>query len=692
MIGFLVAGALAGTAAVAWPLYLHLRRRRKPVVQVVPSLHLFATATKRARVRLFEQLPLMLARALFLLAGALLVSQPYLSSARDLPLPRLQSSGKEDRCVGVLLDDSLSSLHGPAGDTRLDRGVRWLKREIGSLDERTRVTIALTSLPYPTRPMRRDRALELLGRARTVPRRGDAPRSLARLVERLAGLSGAVVVAAPRDGELWRDLAEGTDLERATSIHFLDTTATRLGWHIHSIERASAGAGGSAWTCNFAGDVSAMARGVLTVANQEDREWHYEITAHDAQRGKLGFLLPRCEDSGWYVARASDRGHAWHTWHFGGGGGTRGVARGVTIMRRATREALAVEKLVTAALMAARPESPLHHVDTDSPPDPLPDTGAVVCIGPPPAAGATCAWIESVLACGGRVLTVPTGARTPARAPGAPGADLPAWGAARAATRAEIVPLKGDAGSTGEAGRIAGVLVRGLNEANYDAVCPLEVREGEEIVLATSSNTPFLVARSFPAGGRSWTLATPLSVAEDGLAGHGAFPLLVDRLLFGEGEEKPVQTGQVEVGHTVDLREWFAPVTAPGVVVTPHGVRQEIARVDGPPVWTNVASPGAYLFKAGESLRARLANYPRLDRDVSFSRERWETRRPNSRATWLETSDRLPRAFVTIAATRDDDDPGRYDLTGVAMALVTFALVTEGALLLWCWRRKVTHE
>ncbi|MHC4501712.1 MAG: BatA domain-containing protein, partial [Planctomycetota bacterium] len=261
MVGFLAAGVLGGLVAIGWPLYLHLRKRQKPVVQMIPSLRLFDTAKRLTRFTLFERIILLAARVLFLVFLCLLLAQPYFETERHLSLPRLDERSA-DCCVGLLLDDSLTALHGPVGETRLDMSRTWFRKQLGELPARARVTIALASFPYPTRPMSKAGASELLDRVRVIPRAGRAAKGLARLHEQLRGKKGAIVVAAPRDGALWQDLSEGTDLESAAKVYFVDTTDRRLSWLIESIEPAShsgGGDGGDGWVLNLLGDPEAMA-------------------------------------------------------------------------------------------------------------------------------------------------------------------------------------------------------------------------------------------------------------------------------------------------------------------------------------------------------------------------------------------------------------------------------------------------
>ena len=162
MIGFLAAGALGGIVTVGWPVYLHLRRRQKPRVQVVPSLLLFAHAPRPSRLSVFERIVLLVARAMFLVLLWAMVSQPYVETHLHLPLPQIGEEDLEECLIGIVLDDGLTSLHGPEGETRLDASRRWLRARIRGLPEHARVSVAFTSFPHPTRPMSAPRALPTL--------------------------------------------------------------------------------------------------------------------------------------------------------------------------------------------------------------------------------------------------------------------------------------------------------------------------------------------------------------------------------------------------------------------------------------------------------------------------------------------------------------------------------------------------
>ena len=87
MFGFLFSGALFGLATIGWPIYLHFRKNRNAQIQVVPSLRIFGFSRKRVQRLRLQQLLVLLARILVLLALFLLVAQPFCRTIRTLPLP-----------------------------------------------------------------------------------------------------------------------------------------------------------------------------------------------------------------------------------------------------------------------------------------------------------------------------------------------------------------------------------------------------------------------------------------------------------------------------------------------------------------------------------------------------------------------------------------------------------------------------
>ncbi|MEM7397013.1 MAG: BatA domain-containing protein, partial [Verrucomicrobiota bacterium] len=132
MIGLIFSGVLAGLVGVGWPIYLHLRQKRKNRIQDVPSLRLFEIKPRKVKRFRLENILLLIARLLFIVFLCFLVSQPFYETENYLPLPMLDG-GEETLTLGIVLDDSITSVHADETGTRLDKAKAWAIARIEAL-------------------------------------------------------------------------------------------------------------------------------------------------------------------------------------------------------------------------------------------------------------------------------------------------------------------------------------------------------------------------------------------------------------------------------------------------------------------------------------------------------------------------------------------------------------------------------
>ena len=692
MMGLLVAGAFAGCAAIAWPVYLHLRRQQRDTIQVIPSLRLFGPIRKLARVSLFERIPLLVTRSLFLVTVCLLLAQPFIETARDLMLPRIDERPADIK-IGVLLDDSMSSLHGGVGHMRVDVGKEWLDRQLSRLPARARVTIALTAFPHPTQPMTVKRARAFLARVKPIPRTGDATAALERLYDRLEGNRGALLVAAARDEALWGGPAEGAEFAKSATVHFLDTTDVRLPWSIESIGPASRGEG-NGWVCDLLGNPEDMEGGELVAERNDGRQWRYRITPADAARRRANLLLPRETPPCWYTVRGvsgPDEGagevHPWRTWHFRGErAGDVSVAEGAAIVRPRTRHGFVADKVITAALQATYPETAIRHLDADATPEDLSLAGAVVTVGGIPPGGPMERWIRSCLAGGGRVLCLPGDEGASSDVETGSAGVLPAWGRALPVIPATVLPLKQPGGTPRIESHVDDYLVRGLGEVQYQSLCEPRFTGPEEVSILTADDRPFLTTRQVGDHGRIWALAASLSLTTGSITYHPSLPLLIRRTLFERVKIEQTAFGEVQIGQTVDLLAWFGVRAVDGVVTFPDRKDWRVRSPAGLPVQMAVSLPGPHVLTTENVSRVRVANYPRPARDESFSRGDWAARRPDADAVWLAPADDVGEEFAFIGDNPHENDPRRYDVSPYVMPVIAGVLLIEALLLAVYWR------
>ena len=185
MIGFLHPWALAGLAAAAIPVLLHLLARREPPTVVFPAVRYLITTTREHQRRLkLQHLLLLLLRTLLIVALVLAAAGPT--------LPRSGVAGHAPSALVLVVDNSPSSGVVVAGAPRLAQ----LQAAARQVLARATPDDALWLLAADGVPRRGDRQtlLDASGRAA-----GLLPPSGSR---RGAGVAGEVLATESRPGEI----------------------------------------------------------------------------------------------------------------------------------------------------------------------------------------------------------------------------------------------------------------------------------------------------------------------------------------------------------------------------------------------------------------------------------------------------------------------------------------------------------
>jgi hypothetical protein len=131
-LSFLVPAFLAGLAALAIPVVMHLRHRDKDQPFRFPSLMFLARIPIRtAHRKRITDWPLLLLRALAVILAVLAFSRPVVDRAAAA------AAAMEVRTVVLALDQSLSMGHGAVWTAALDSA----RAVIGSLDSDDRVAV-----------------------------------------------------------------------------------------------------------------------------------------------------------------------------------------------------------------------------------------------------------------------------------------------------------------------------------------------------------------------------------------------------------------------------------------------------------------------------------------------------------------------------------------------------------------------
>ena len=135
--------AVAGLAAIAVPILIHLllRRRRRQIDWGAMRLLMEAGRRHKRRSRL-EQILLLVTRCLILLLIGLALAEPIVAGLRSL--------GGGSRLVVLVVDDGLiSGIGNTSGETDLESNVADARRVVDELEPGDR--IALVSTAYPAR-------------------------------------------------------------------------------------------------------------------------------------------------------------------------------------------------------------------------------------------------------------------------------------------------------------------------------------------------------------------------------------------------------------------------------------------------------------------------------------------------------------------------------------------------------------
>ena len=314
MLGFLARFALLGLATAAWPIYLHLRKKREKTVQVVPSLRLFLGQRIHSRRKRIQQLGLLLARVGILLTLFLLISQPYLESERDLPLPLIAGSNEPGRYLGILVDDSLSAFHGETASERLESSRAWLLELIDRLPDVVRISVVTTSHAQPTGFLTREQARTLVERMRAIPRPGDGAEALSSLAGKLSERRGALIVAAPRTETLWLFDEKDRALREITRLHFFDTSSYRTDAFLAAVTRQWNRAGRESWMCELAGSQEMLSGSELRCRRRNgDTVFRRELSIHEALQRRVRIDAAELPEDGYEITLEST-GSAAHPW------------------------------------------------------------------------------------------------------------------------------------------------------------------------------------------------------------------------------------------------------------------------------------------------------------------------------------------------------------------------------------------
>lgn len=686
MFGFLAGFALLGLATTAWPLYLHLRRRRERRVQTVPSLRLFAPESVRTRRRGVQQLVLLLSRVGILASLSFLVGQPYLESDRELPFPPVSGHMEPELFLGLVVDDSISALHGEEEAGRLEKSRTWLLEQLARLPDTVRISIVTTSHPQPTGFLAKPVAASLLRRLSFISKEGNGCDALWRMAKRLHGRQGALVVAAPLERSIWPFADPRDGRKTIEKIFFFDTTPYRLE---AAIRRAAPQVGEVVWLCELAGDQDALVGKRLELKNRDGRRvWKHEISVHEALSGNVVVDMEELPRSAYEISLSGQgASHCWR--HYFIAAGSR-----ATRATRAARFALVADdaslgtRIVGATIEALRPEIPKAFVPFSSTSSSeIPDVSAAVIFGIGAVPPGLITWLERQIDAGIHVVCFPSPEDTPTvQADGDLRWErLPGWGEAILLDD-DAAPFEIEVAHLPESHRFDELLLGELNVLNLRSFRePLFARRGRSVISTRSGET--LLSFTSPNPRSSiWALGAPITMEAESLIYHPLFPLLLDWMLFPFRRPADNSHGSVLVGENANFATWFDRELFGAELVLPSGTIVPLRKGLN---WYPVSAAGIYELRFEDRSEYRVANYPRASDSGTLARESWNEVSPARRTVWLSEGEFFAAGeLAEISIPAGSKAAERYDLSVLMALLLLTCLAVEAFVLAACWREE----
>ena len=683
MMGFALAGALAGLTLIAWPVCLHVMKARRHI-QVVPSLRLFGMSGTRLRMFRLEKLLILIARIAIVTCLALWMAQPYLETARILPLPDEQAG---DRILGAVIDDSLSALHSQGGVDRLTVSGRWLRRQIRAQPDDTRIGLAFASAPSFARIFSKPEALALLDKLTVSPRPGHMAAALKTLEGRLAGKVGECVVVAPRADYLWDPLQFDTDASHLGRLYFLDLTDWCRDVFIRSVASFPVSQPPPCLLCRLAGSPERLAAGPQRlVTDAHGLEQQQTSASSMAIQGEVPFALspPMADSACWTVKLSSTLNHPW-LYYYVDRQAVERVSQAV-ILRDAVPSSLKAAHIMAAVLRVTVPDIRIREATPD---EPLGNSGLeanlVVIIGAGAGSVANRNWLDAQIERGTILICLPS-------ADSADGVSkhalsvIPTW-QTDGHDRQKRSPLKFL--SLREAFLSTGLpesMATMFKETIFDPVIYPRPAVGLQPLVMTEWDQSLLAVSRINDRSLLWVLGFPLRLYPGGPVVNPAFPAFIQALAHANVPIRS-QAPCAWVGETVDVGDWFGLDAGKGILRLPDGTERRMDERMARNSKVYLELPGIYEFQQDQDRRFRVVNYPREPGSDSFSRQEWTASRPHTQTHWLGLEDSLTVSRLPLGSTMLSGlDRHRYDLTPILAVCLVFWMGLEGVALFFKWR------
>ncbi|MCK5805663.1 MAG: BatA domain-containing protein [Lentisphaeria bacterium] len=647
MIAFLTPLALVGLAALSWPLYLHLRKRRSPREVVVPSLLLFEQELSRARKRNLTELLLLLCRLLTFAALALLLARPFVKTRRRLPLPLL---GGEQRVLAVVMDNGIETMARYEGRTRFEWQRDWLAAKLQALPPHTAVAFVTTTQPVPPPLVTPDRALRQLGACRPTTVSGSVLESVAAVRESCEGRQAALVVVGSRSPGLW---PQGEGFEGRVAI--LDTTGRGVPGGILRAEREG---NPPTLSCRFFGPADAHAGRTVTVSDGTADPVLHSLRSDEALTGQVRIPIPTLRGQRLRVRIGGGDGlGVWDAWY------TTGMeevtAEKSVVVYHGDDDGGVLGKQFLSAILQSKPiGGKVYYVPESASVTlaklPTPDSLAVVGLASlTPEAGT---FLRRSLADGARVLIAPSASQGEL-------ASLSWTAPSKGLWRVDSLAPEADRWFDTQALSLSGLVGMGIPRLHSVRM------PSNGVVLASAAGAPVVLGVPVESG-RLFALAFPLDLETNSPVFHPVFPHLLHALLYSGGSA-PVGDVHYQVGQSLDVAD--LPGKKGGLTL-PDGSTTDLG-ADGS---IFLELPGFYTLTNSTGVHVLVVNTPRPPLAVPLPQSQWNENWPQLAVRWLDEGvDLGSRELYALHGERE-----AYDLSALAALALVAGLVLEALLLL----------
>ena len=671
MFSVIFTGILAGLLTIGWPIYQHLRTNRQNI-QEVPSLLLFMQDKKRLKPLRTRHLFLMLARTLILASLFFLVAFPFFETEPFISLPIMKDRASEQKVIGLLIDDSATSIQTRKGANLLEISKKWAVGELNKQATDTLYTITTTTFPQPGRFLTRDQALEFIGNLKPLNEPGQGEEALGNLLEKLKEKRSAILVAAPLCNPLWEEQNFLKDYE-GTSIHFLNTADQSFDFFIDNV-KLEAKAKELKLECFLQGEQTEMIGKKLQVIDDGKTVREITLTPLTAQKKKFDFSLPkRYYGRKLQISKEDSVGNL-EDFYFTALPPPP-LRNKVLIVRPETFAAITADKIMTAVLLGIRPDIKIDHITSKALNSKyLQEPTVIVFIGCTKLPSGQSKNFNSLLNRGVRVLFLPA-----VNSPSSKGIPLVSWSkeikVKQGFTTPQLEQVESYQG-------VSELMLLGISEVPFTRVHEPKFGKNHE-GLITLSGGSHLLATGLQTD-RSCLLALGLPLNQDTpFIYNPLFPLLIEQLLF-PASNIDQQKHDAFTGEQKNLCQWLSKTQIEGKLKLPGGKVNEIKCTSTAPVIIPLEKAGFYTFNADLTEKNLAVNIRRPDAGSRMDKSDWE-KHSGLQVNWYTPEKQLTELkFYKM----QQPETFRYDLTGLFIMFIIFFIIAEDIFLLFAWRKK----